>query len=169
MNPYDENFALWRETLGKNTFAAWNAIHECAASPLRVCFESVASSRRWRWVTAAAIALASLSWLWNLQLHQELSRLRTDYAFATLNADSSPAQLTALETFRGGRLSAYAVVRLKTLVTTSRDPNVQIAALEILLDSDSLDAGDNGPALLNQVHHNRGFIEASLRARTTRI
>ena len=169
MKAEDENRALWRDALGDRADDFWHAFPRELAPPLSVRFVASPERRRWRLVAAAALAVVGLMAGWNLKLSRELSDARRDHAFAMLGIDSWPARLTALSMLRGETLSSAAVTTLMRVVATSRDPNVQLAALDLLIDSGAIDVDDLTHTLLEQIRHNRAFVETSLRARTTRI
>lgn len=165
MNRQDEQRKLWRDVLGSDTEAIWQAFAERTAPPLNVRFEPRSSDRKWRWATAAAVALASLSLLWNWHISTQLASTRTEYALALLETGSSPVRLQALGRLSNSKLSPASVIAIRKVVSRSRDPGVQLAALDVLIGSGSLDVQLDTQELLQQVTHNRAFIEFSLRMR----
>lgn len=165
MNRQDEQRKLWRDVLGSDTEAIWQAFGERTAPPLNVRFEPRSSVRKWRWATAAAAGLASLSLLWNWHISTQFASTRTEYALALLETGSSPVRLQALERLSNSKLSPAGVIAIRKAVTRSRDPGVQLAALDVLIGSGSLDVQLDTQELLQQVTYNRAFIEFSLRMR----
>ena len=165
MNRQNEQCELWRDVLGSDTEAIWHAIEEKTAPPLNVRFEPRSSDRKWRWATAAAVALASLSLLWNWHISTQLASTRTEYALALLETGSSPVRLQALGRLSNSKLSPASVIAIRKVVSRSRDPGVQLAALDVLIGSGSLDVQLDTQELLQQVTYNRAFIEFSLRMR----
>ena len=163
-----EHTDLWRDALGDDADPVWNSIREDVAPPLRRSFKTAAKPHPQRWLLAAAIVLAMVTGTWNFLLMRQLADARSDYLLATLVTDASTGRLAALHRLSGETLSADAVQALKDLVRVSQDPNIQLAALDLLLDSRALPTDEEVQALLRQVRHNSHFIEAAVRARSVR-
>ena len=117
----------------------------------------------------AAVLLALLLGGWTMQLQDELKSTRADYIGALLRVDSSAAQLTALSMLREQPLTGVLTEQVTQVVLTSRDPNVQLAAIDTLLAQHALADEDLESKVLAQIKHNQGFIRTSVRARDTRI
>ena len=170
MKADEEQRALWRDALGDDADRLWQAVPGESAPPLRMRFSSPGGERRWRFAAIAATVLAGLSLFWNWRISSELAGVRLNQALTLLQVDSSVVRLTALAALRDTRLSAQSVEVLIGIVTTARDPNVQLAALDLLLDSGALGSADDVAArVLEQVKNNRAFVAASLRARSMEI
>lgn len=159
---------LWRDALGDDAERIWNGIREDVAPPLRDSFASEVRPRPGRWLLAAAMVLVLVTGMWNVLLTRQLAEIRDDYVMATLAAGSPANRLAVLHRLGGESLSADAVEALKNLVRVSQDPNIQLAALDLLLDSHALSADSEIQTLLEQVRHNSQFIEAAVRARSVR-
>jgi len=160
-----EHLELWREELDTNAELVWDGIQEEIAPPLRKPFRSAVNIRPWRWAAAAAVVALLVSGLWNAVLLQELENVRTDYVIAMLKNDSPLSQLTTLDTLRSDHLSANLTEALQRLVISSQDPNIQLAALDILLEQGTLSDEKQVQLMLPQVRYNQQFIEMAVRAR----
>lgn len=163
-----EHIKLWHEAIDEDADRIWNGIREDVAPPLRHSFVTGDSRRPQRWLLIAAIVLVMLTGTWNVFLMRQLADVRADYMMAALAADSSAIQLATLHRLDGESLSADAVEALQDLVRISQDPNIQLAALDLLLDSRALSGTQEIQALLKQVRHNRRFVEVAVRARSVR-
>ena len=163
-----EHIDLWRDALDDDAERLWTSIHEDVAPPLRGSFTTEVRRRPGRWLLAAAMALVLVTGMWNVVLTRQLAEIRDDYLMATLAAGSPANRLAALHRLGGESLSADAVEALKNLVRVSQDPNIQLAALDLLLDSRALSADREIQTLLEQIRHNSQFIEAAVRARSVR-
>jgi hypothetical protein len=163
-----QNLSIWRDVLEENADTLWNGMQEEVAPPLRGSFKARRDGIAWRWVAIAAgitvVGVAS----WNLSLQRELSATQSLYLVAMLQTDSSVTRLTTLHRLERVKLSDAVVDELMALIKTSDDPNVQLAALDILLDTGALDDEERIRALLKDVRQNRKFIETAMRARTIR-
>lgn len=163
-----EPIELWREALGDDAERIWNSLPEDAAPPLRHTFRDETRRHPQRWLMAAAIAIVAATAVWNFSLMRQLADLREDYVLATLSPGSPATRLTALHRLDGSTLSADAVVALKDIVRTSQDPNIQLAALDVLLDGGALSGDAEIQTLIEQVRHNGRFIQAAVRSRSIR-
>lgn len=163
-----QHLAIWRDTLGEDAETLWSGLQMEVAPPLRASLESKSENTAWRWVAIAASIATIAVGSWSLALKSELSATRSMYLVAMLHEDSSPTRLTALHRLDGTQLSVSVVDELMALVRVSDDPNVQLAALDILLDTGALREESHIRALLKDVRHNRQFIETAIRARTVR-
>lgn len=144
------------------------ALHQ--APPARVQFEARAAGQTWwRRGAVAAALVAVLFGGWTMQLRNELQSTRADYIGALLRVDSSAAQLTALSMLSEQPLTGALTEQVTAVVLTSRDPNVQLAAIDALLAQHALADEDLESTVLAQIKHNQGFIRTSVRARDTRI
>lgn len=168
MTDAKQHLSIWRDALEEQAEMLWNGLQEEVAPPLRARFEARRDSTAWRWVAIAAGVAAVGVASWNLSLHRELSATKTLYQVAMLQADSSANRLTMLHRLDGAELSSSVVDELIALIKTSEDPNVQLAALDILLETGALDGEERIRALLEEVRQNRRFIETAIRARTIR-
>jgi len=168
MTDAKQHLSIWRDALEDQADTLWNGVQEEVAPPLRASFAARRDSTAWRWVAiAAGIAVVAVA-NWNLSLHRELSATRSLYLVAMLQADSSITRLTTLHRLGGAKLSSSIVDELMALIKTSEDPNIQLAALDILLEIGALDGAERIDALLKEVRQNRQFIETAIRARTIR-
>ena len=163
-----ESFELWREAIDDDAERVWTSISEDVAPPLRHSFTRGGTRRRQHWLLAAAIVLVMVTGAWNVLLMRQLADARADYMMATLANDASNQRLAMLHRLDGESLSSDAVEALKHLVRVSQDPNIQLAALDLLLDSRALSGDQEIQALLKQVRHNRHFVEVAVRARSVR-
>lgn len=164
-----EHIDLWREAIDDDAERVWNGIGEDVAPPLRRSFTVSDRPRPQRWLLAAAIVLAVVTGMWNFLLTRQLAEARADYLVATLAAGLPANRLTTLHRLSGESLSADAEEALRNLVRFSEDPNVQLAALDLLLDGRALSGDREIEALIEQVRHNSHFVEAAVRARSIRI
>lgn len=163
-----EQVDLWRDAIDDDAERVWTSIREDVAPPLRRSFATEDALRPHRWLLAAAIALVMVTGAWNFALMKQLADVRADYVMATLAVDLSETRLASLHRLYGESLSADAVEALKDLVRISEDPNIQLAALDLLLDNHELSKDQDVEALLQQVRHNGHFVEAAVRARSIR-
>jgi hypothetical protein len=163
-----EHSELWYDAIQDDAERVWNNIHADVAPPLRRTFARKYRLPPQRWLLAAAIAIAMVIGIQNLTLMRQIADVRDDYLIATLTADSSTVRLATLHNLSGKPLSTDAVEVLRDLVRRSKDPNVQLAALDLLLDSNALSGDEEIKALLEQVRHNSQFIKTAVRARSVR-
>ena len=166
MSGQDEQYQLWSNVFGNDTATVWDALEEEIAPPAGFRLRSDSRDRRWRWLAMTAAGLAGLSLLWNWHISIELTNTRIEYALALLEMNSSPIRLNALARIGDNELSTDSITVLRKTVAKSRDPNVQLAALDILLDSGNLDSQQAAEALLQQVIYNNAFVRISLRMRS---
>lgn len=169
MTSEQENKALWQQSVGQDAELLWDEMALHQAPPPRVQFESAASHTWWRRGAVAAALLALLLGGWTMQLQDQLESTRADYIAALLRVDSSAAQLTALSMLREQPMTGVLTEQVTEVVLTSRDPNVQLAAIDALLAQHVLADEDLESKVLAQIKHNQGFIRTSVRARDTRI
>ena len=163
-----EHVNLWRDAIDDDAERVWTSIREDVAPPLRHAYATKDALRPYRWLLAAAIAAVMVTGAWNLALMKQLADVHADYVMASLAIDLSENRLATLHSLYGESLSADAVEALKDLVRISQDPNIQLTALDLLLDNHELSKDQDVEALLQQVRHNGHFVEAAVRARSIR-
>lgn len=168
MNGPEQNRELWREALGSDAERVWNSFDIDGAPPLRQSLVTRPGVNYWRWAAAAALLLVVTSAVWNVTLMRQLNAARSDFLIATLHSGSSNTRLYALHSLRTLRFTADATNALRTTVVKSEDPNVQLAALDILLDQGLVSSEADIQRLLQDVRHNRRFLEIAVRARSVR-
>ena len=168
MTAANEHRKIWRDALQDDADRVWSGMQEEIAPPLRTSFRAPGISSAWRWLAVAAGIAAIGFGAWNVSLQRELSDTRAAYLVATLRGESS-SRLATLHRLETVTLSDAIVEELISVVKESDDPNVQLAAIDILLDNRSLDDEERIDSLLDGVRHNRKFIEQAIRARSTRI
>ena len=168
MTAASEHRKIWRDALQEDADLVWSGMQEEIAPPLRTSFRTQSGGSAWRWLAVAAGIAAIGFGAWNVSLQRELSDTRAAYLVAMLRVESS-SRLATLHRLETVKLSDTIVEELITVVKTSDDPNVQLAAIDILLDNRVLDDEERVDSLLEGVRHNRTFIEQAIRARSMRI
>lgn len=161
-----EHIDLWRDAIDDDAERVWGSFREEPAPPLRHSFVTREAARPERWLLAAAIVVVMVTGAWNMSLMRQLEEVRNDYVMAALATDLSATRLASLHRLSGEPLSSAAIEALKDLVRAARDPNIQLAALDLLLDGHALPGDGEIQALLREVRHNGRFIETAVRART---
>ena len=168
MSSEQEQIALWRDTLGADASRFWSAMDVERAPPMRPLQESRAGGPAWRWLSIAACVVLAASVLVNVMLVRELGDARHDFLLARLADQSPAARFVAINALSREGLSADAVMALESLVLSAADPNVQLAALDVLIDSGAL-SDDAIANLVSRAGHNTDFLRLAVRARSTRI
>ena len=157
----------WREALGDDAEAAWHAMGEEPMPARRVEFERrTVLTPAMGWAVAATLLLAVMA-TWNMRLHGQVEAAQLDYASALLRVESSTAQLTALSLLNQRELSGPLLEQVTAVVLQGRDPNVQLAALDLLLARDIATASQLERRIQGETRYNRNFLKASLQARET--
>ncbi len=155
---------VWRAEFGDSADKAWDAFG-ISEPPELAPLEEQRRTQPWMWYGLAAswAAIAAL-FAWNMNLQGDVSAAREQTALVLLAAERSDRVLSGLASVR--QLDQDPAIRaaLLHLLKTSEDPNVQLDALDLLLD-DVLADPDLRREVLEEIRFNRSFIELALRAR----
>ena len=156
---------LWRSELGDAAEPLWDTfmMHK---PPALGAFEK--PGRAWMWMGLAAswLGIALLA-AWNVTLQRDVSEAREQAALMLLTAGRSDRVLGGLASIRQiGQDRAINDALLQLLKTTD-DPNIQIEALDLLLDDVLSDPAARNE-VLKEIRFNREFIELALQSREIR-
>ena len=158
---------LWRAELGDSAEPLWNAFRQVEPPEINLRPDD---RRRQPWMllgmAASWMAIAVL-FAWNVGLQNDVTEARERTALVLLAAERSDRVLTGLANARQLERHPEITAALLEVLKTSSDPNVQLGALDLLLD-DVLQDPDLRRKVLEQVRFNRSFIELAIQAREVR-
>ena len=158
----------WRSELGdESAKALWNAFPEVEPPKLN---RQISDRPRANWtlvgLAASWLAIAAL-FAWNVELQNNVAEAREQTALALLTAERSDRVLAGLENVRYLKRDPAITASLLELLKNSNDPNVQLEALDLLLD-DVLQDREFRQEVLEQVRFNRSFVKFAIEAREVR-
>ena len=158
---------LWRSELGGAADEIWDAFRSAEPPPLAPP-EDARRQPPWMWLGLAAswVAIAAL-FAWNVSLQGEVGHARQQSALVLLAAERSDRVLTGLASARRLDRAPAITAALLELLKTSDDPNVQLEALDLLLEDILADPGLR-QQVIDEIRFNRTFIELALEAREIR-
>lgn len=155
--------ALWRETLGDDADPTWDAFRMSEPPPLALAAEA---PRQPRWIrtglAASWLGIAAL-FAWNVALQRDVTAAREQSALVLLEAERSDRVLAGLATAATLDRDPAITSALLELLKTSSDPNVQLAALDLLVEN-VLKRPAARREVLDDIRHNRPFIERAMQA-----
>lgn len=164
----DDVRELWRNEFGASAERVWDAFR-FTAPPTGAPAPAAARSPRWHWLgLAASWVMIAVLLAWNAELRRDLVGARQHAALVLLAAERSDRVLSGLADARQLRRDPDIRAALLELLARSRDPNVQLEALDMLLDDEAADPASRR-RMLDAVRFNREFIESALQSRETRI
>lgn len=164
MNDNTEARELWRSEIGAAADPLWDAFRMVEPPP-PAGLRNEPRQNSWMLLGLAAswVAIAVL-FAWNVSLQGDVTEARERTALALLAAERSDSVLAGLANARqldsGPRITAA----LLELLKNSDDPNVQLEALDLLLN-DALNDVDLRREVLEEVRFNRSFIELAIQTR----
>jgi hypothetical protein len=159
---------FWHSELGDDSGKAlWNAFTEVEPPEL----DRQTSGRPqapWLWMGMAAswLAIAAL-FAWNFDLQKDVVEAQEQTALVLLEAERSDRVLAGLANVRQLKRDPEISAALLELLKNSDDPNVQIDALDLLLDNVLKDP-DLRREVLEQVRFNRSFVEFAIQSQEVR-
>lgn len=158
---------FWRSELGDDSEPLWDAF-KIAKPPALGPLEHERRQQSWIWLGLAAswLGIAALA-AWNIELQDDVTEAREQAALVSLAAGRSDQVLWGLAHARQLDRDPAITAALVRLLKTSVDPNVQLEALDQLLD-DVLQDPDFRREVVEEIRSNRAFIELALRAQETR-
>lgn len=164
MNGNTDTRELWRSEIGAAADPLWDAfkmVEPPPPAPLR----HEHRQKPWMLVGLAAswIAIAAL-FAWNVSLQGDVTEARERTALALLAAERSDRVLAGLANARQLDSRPRITAALLELLKNSDDPNVQLEALDLLLQ-DALNDDDLLREVLEDVRFNRSFIELAIQTR----
>ena len=167
MSNDSESRALWRDALGDTADPAWDAFR-MDAPPALTTMDAERRQVPWMAVGLAAswLAIAAL-FAWNVGLQRDVSEAQERAALVLLEAERSDRVLAGLADARRFRRNPAIAAELLHVLKTSEDPNVQLEALDLLLD-DVLKDVETRREVLDEIRFNRPFIERAIQAREIR-
>jgi hypothetical protein len=159
--------ALWRSEIGDDAEPLWDSFRLVVPPEM----DRPLHDRRqapWMWFAMAAswLAIAAL-FAWNVDLQNDVSAAQERTALVLLATERSDRVLAGLAAVRQLDRDPAITAALLELLKTSDDPNVQLEALDLLLD-DGLQDPDLRREVLEQVRFNRSFIKLAIQAREVR-
>lgn len=164
----DDVRELWRNELGGSAERVWDAFR-FRAPPSGAPAPAATGSLRWHWLgLAASWVMIAVLLTWNAELRRDLVGAREHAALVLLSADRSDRVLAGLADARQLRRNPEIRAALLELLTLSRDPNVQLEALDMLVEDVAADP-ESSRRMLEAVRFNREFIQSALQSRETRI
>ena len=158
---------FWRSELGDASEPLWDAF-KMAKPPALGPLEHERRQQPWIWFGLAAswLGIATLA-AWNLDLQNDVTEAREQAALVSLAAERSDRVLWGLAHARQLDRDPAITAALVHLLKTSVDPNVQLEALDLLLD-DGLQDSAFRREVVEEIRFNRAFIELALQAQETR-
>jgi len=158
---------LWRSELGDASEPLWDAF-KMAKPPALGPLEHERRQQPWIWFGLAAswLGIATLA-AWNIGLQNDVTEAREQAALVSLAAGRSDRVLWGLAHARQLDRDPAITAALVHLLKTSVDPNVQLEALDLLLD-DGLQDSAFRREVVEEIRFNRAFIELALQAQETR-
>ncbi len=158
---------LWRAELGDAAEPLWDAF-KLAEPPALRPLDHPRRQWPWMWLGLAAswLGIAVLA-AWNIDLQSEVNLAREQAALVSLAAERSDRVLTGLAHARQLDRDPAITAALLQLLKTSDDPNVQLEALDLLID-DVLRDPEFRREVLQEIQFNRPFIELALQTREIR-
>lgn len=167
MSNDSESRALWREALGDDADATWDAFR-MAEPPARAPLMPARRRPPWMGFGLAASWLAiAVLFAWNVDLQGDVTAARERTALVLLAAERSDRVLAGLADARRFDRNPAITAELLHVLKTSDDPNVQLEALDLLLD-DVLKDTERRREVLDGIRFNRQFIERAIAAREIR-
>ncbi|MEN1728476.1 MAG: hypothetical protein AAGJ52_08540, partial [Pseudomonadota bacterium] len=160
---------LWKEALGEQSEAIWNAFRVDQPPPLELHVTRVERPSWVPWLAAASLAAVLVLGGLNLRLLNELESVRTQQTLTALSLSAQYERLAVLNQLQGQAMDPQLVAAIRVLLLESEDPNVQLAALDLLWQTANFDNPDEVARLIRETRHNRAFIQAAIQSRTTRI
>lgn len=160
-----ETRGFWRAELGDAAEPLWDAF-TMAGAPAAGPRERRRQPYIWIGLAASWLGIAILA-AWNLDLQSDVAEAREQAALVALAAERSDRVLWGLAHARQLDRDPAITAALVHLLTTSVDPNVQLEALDLLLD-DKLQDAELRREIVEEIRFNRAFIELALQARETR-
>ena len=158
---------LWRDELGESAELLWDELRMVEPPELRTPLQD---RRKVPWMplamAASWLAIAAL-FAWNVDLQSEVTEARERAALVLLAAERSDRVLAGLSNVRSLDRDPAITAALLELLKNSLDPNVQLEALDLLLD-DVLQDPEFRREVLEQVRFNRSFVERAIQAREVR-
>lgn len=159
---------FWHSEAGDDSAEAlWNAFEE--VEPPELDRQSFVHPR-WNWMlvgmAASWVAIAAL-FAWNIDLQRDVAGAQQQTALVLLAAERSDRVLAGLGNVRQLDPDPAITDALLELLKNSDDPNVQVEALDLLLDG-VLQDPDFRQEVLEQVRFNRSFVEFAIQAREVR-
>ncbi len=163
MSNDSESRARWRDALGDDADPTWDAFR-MAEPPVIQPVEQSPRTPRWVWFGLAAswIGIAML-FSWNVTLQRDVTAANEQTALVLLAAERSDRVLAGLANARRLDRDPAIAEALLELLKTSKDPNVQLQALDLLIDGE-LRSADARREVLDAVRFNRPFIERAIEA-----
>jgi hypothetical protein len=158
---------FWRSELGDASEPLWYAF-KMAKPPALGALEHERRQQPWIWFGLAAswLGIATLA-AWNVGLQNDVTEAREQAALVSLAAGRSDRVLWGLAHARQLDRDPAITAALVHLLKTSVDPNVQLEALDLLLD-DGLQDSAFRREVVEEIRFNRAFIELALQAQETR-
>ena len=158
---------LWRAELGETAEPLWDEFRIVEPPELSMP-PQVRRKVQWMPLGMAAswLAIAAL-FAWNVDLQNEVTEAQEQTALVLLAAERSDRVLAGLSNVRRLDREPAITAALLELLKNSADPNVQLEALDLLLD-DVLQDTEFRRDVLEQVLFNRSFVERAIQAREVR-
>ena len=159
---------FWRSEVGEHTAKTlWSAFSEVEPPGLDQQ-DPGHSQAPWLMIGMAAswLAIAAL-FAWNIDLQKDVAEAQERTALALMAAQRSDRVLAGLANVRQLERDPAITAALLELLKNSNDPNVQIEALDLLLE-DVLKDHDFRQEVLEEVRFNRSFVEFAIQAREVR-
>ena len=158
---------LWRAELGEASEPLWDEFRMVEPPKLSMPPQD---RRKVPWMplamAASWLAIAAL-FAWNVDLQSDVTEAQERTALVLLAAERSDRVLAGLSNVRRLDRDPAITAALLELLKNSQDPNVQLGALDLLLD-DVLQDPEFRREILEQVQFNRSFVERAIRAREVR-
>ncbi len=158
---------VWRAEAGDAAAALWDAFRMHEPPELAASLEE---RRQMPWMllgmAASWLAIAVL-FAWNVDLQNDVREARERTALVLLAAERSDRVLAGLAGVRRLERDDVITAALVELLKNSADPNVQLEALDLLLD-DVLQEPEFRREVLEQIQFNRSFVELAIQAREIR-
>ncbi len=165
---YDtESRELWRSELGDSAEPLWNAFRSVDPPELELPQDD---QRRTPWLLlgmAASWLVIAVLFAWNVNLQKDVTAAQKQSALVLLAAERSDRVLAGLANVRQLGRNPAITAALIELLTSSDDPNVQLEALDLLLD-DVLKDLEFRREVLERIQFNRAFVELAIQSREAR-
>ena len=158
---------LWRDELGDFADPVWDAFKTADPPELRVPQRQARHAPWMLFGIAASWVAIGILLAWNAQLRNDVTEARTQTALALLVAERSDRVLAGLATVRQLDADPAITAALLKLLKESDDPNLQLEALDLLINGVLSDMNTRRD-VLEQVRFNRSFLERAIRAREVR-